>query len=575
MVLAIAVIAPAEATIASPAKPKISFTFDDGRASTYTYAAPILAKYGLSGTAFITTNCVGMTTTPNTCRAAQDVPYMSWTQVQALKNTYNWEIGSHSETHPYMASTNANDGQPLPLTDQQIINELRNSKAQLAARGIDATAYASPYGDYSPFVLQEVGKLYTSHRGFADTRDNIWPYNDLLLNNMQVQGMVTASDVKAKIDYSIANNTWLVLSLHDVLPKASKNNNKYQWSAAALEQVAAYVKAKRDQGLIQAVNASGGLATPTTNVLPGADFPDGINNGWRTSQPSIFTADAGNNGAYPESTHSIRFNANTLTSDAHLTSPMIAVDSNSMYLYKSFLNVKSLDTGAGVGFYIDEYDSMGNWVSWQHKAQERTVFAEYLNFSYVPSSVAVKQATITVYTTAGGKATGFVDSMRFSAVSSSTPVTQTNLLPSGTFDSPWTTGWSTDDTAGVKHDTASHGAPANPVNSVSVAIAGRTSHLFSPKITVDATRTYYLEEWFNITSTSGGEIGIYIDEYDTAGNWVSGQYKTTYRALGPNTVGISYKPTSTGVAKAQLQFIFSANSGSLNAYVDNSRWTQL
>lgn len=574
MVLAIGVISPAQAAIASPAKPKITFSFDDGRASTYTNAAPLLAKYGLSGTAFVTTGCLGMTKVPNTCHAAQDVPYMTWAQVQALKTTYNWEIGSHSETHPYMASTNPDDGQPNPLTNQQIINELKNSKAQLAAHGINATAYASPYGDYNPYVLQEVGKLYSSHRGFADTRDNTWPYNDLLLNNMQVQGAVTYTDVKTKIDYAIANNTWLVLSLHDVLPNASKNNNKYQWSTAMLQQVAAYVKLKRDQGLIQTVNASGGLATGTTNLLPGSDFTSGIANGWRTDQPTIFVSDKASNGSFPEATSSIRYNANALTTDAHLTSPMMTVDSNTMYLYKSFLNVKGLNVGAGVGYYIDEYDNLGNWVSWQHKAQERTVFAENINFSYVPTSVQVKQATITVYTTAGGKATGFVDSMRFYAVSNGAPVAQTNLTPSGNMDNPFNLGWKTNDTAGVKLDTASHGSPANPINSVAVQISNRTSHLFGPTIAVDATRLYYLETWFNLTSTTGGgEIGIYIDEYDAAGNWISGQYKATNRTLGANNVGVSYKPSTTAVSKASLQVIFTANTGTLNAYVDDSRWT--
>jgi hypothetical protein len=164
--------------------------------------------------------------------------------------------------------------------------------------------------------------------------------------------------------------------------------------------------------------------------------------------------------------------------------------------------------------------------------------------------------------------------MRFYAVSNGAPVAQTNLTPSGNMDNPFNLGWRTNDTTGVKLDTASHGSPANPVNSVAVQISNRTSHLFGPTVTVDATRLYYLETWFNLTSTTGGgEIGIYIDEYDPAGNWISGQYKATNRTLGANNVGVSYKPSTTAVSKASLQVIFTANTGTLNAYVDDSRWT--
>ncbi len=142
----------------APAQAKVSFTFDDGAASSYTYAAPTLSKYGLSGTNFVTTGCVGMTTVPNKCRADNDVKYMTWTQVKALQNTYGWEIGSHTMTHPYLASYDASDGQPKPLTQSQVVNEIAGSKTALTAQGINATAFASPYGDYNQFSLETIAK---------------------------------------------------------------------------------------------------------------------------------------------------------------------------------------------------------------------------------------------------------------------------------------------------------------------------------------------------------------------------------------------------------------------------------
>ena len=553
-------VTPAQAALNAPVKAKITISFDDGRASTYTKAAPILQKYGLSGTAYITTDCVGMTKTPNTCHAANDVSYMSWSQVKTLQNFYRWEIGSHSKSHPYMASTNSADGQPNMLTPQQVIAELRDSKAALAAQGINATAYASPYGDYNPYVLQEASKYYGSHRGFADQNNNVWPYNDMLLQNMQVQDRVSTADVKAKIDYAITNKTWLILTLHDVVDRPVRNQNKYQWGTSQFTEIAAYVKAKQDAGLISATNASGGLATGANNLLPGSDFTAGISNGWRTDQASIFSANGSGSGSFPESTHSVGIAANNNAFNAHLFSPRIAVSSSKMYLFKSYINVTSVHTDGEVGYYIDEFDAGGNWVSGQFKGRETSVFAESFNFTYVPTSAQVKTASLQIYSERNSGATGYLDSLRMFEVATDTA--QTNLMPNGDFASGIANGWSTNNPSAI---TAQGGA-------VSINMASGTSHLFSPRITVDATKSYYLENYLSIVTQNNSEVGYYIDEFDASGNWVSGQYKLTAKGTGDH--GFVYTPSSSSVKGASLQMIFTAGDG-LQASVDNSRWYSL
>jgi peptidoglycan/xylan/chitin deacetylase (PgdA/CDA1 family) len=569
LIALIGVVMPAQAAVSVPHEPKISFTFDDGRASTYTRAASILNSYNLSGTAYITTDCVGMTKIPNTCRAANDVSYMTWSQIKTLRDTYKWEIGSHSKSHPYMASTNPDDGQPNMLTAQQIANELAASKAALAAQGISATSYASPYGDYDASVLQETAKHYSSHRGFADQNDNVWPYNDYLLNNMQVQSPVTTDAVKAKIDDAIAKKTWLVLTFHDIVPQPSKNANKYQWGSSQLQTIAAYVKAKRDAGLLKAVNASGGLATGTVNMLPGADFTGGIASGWRTDSPTVFVANNKGNGAYPEPTQSVSFSSTNLTRNDHLFSPAVSVSSSNAYLIKSYLNVTSILTGE-VGYYIDEYDANGAWVSGQFKARETGVFAQNINITYIPSSLAVKKASLQLYATKGSMAKGYVDSFRWHQVSTSTqPV---NMIASGTFDNPWNNGWTTDNQSAVTLDTSGKGSPANPTNSIKASPTIKTSHLFTPKIGVDATKSYYLESYANMVGQ--GELGIYIDEYNAAGTWISGQYKYTLTATGPQTIGLQYKPYSTLVKTAQIQYIFNAKATPYTLYLDDIKLFQ-
>lgn len=548
---------------------KISFTFDDGFASALTQAQPTLTKYGLTGTSYVTTKCIGMTTVPNTCRADNDVRYMSWTQVKQLQAA-GWEIGSHTQTHPYLASSDADDGQPNVLTPAQVTQELSQSKADLAAQGITANAFASPYGDYSPATLAEIAKYYTSHRGFADQANNVWPYNDYLLNNMPVQAGVTVAQVKAKIDAAIANKQWLILTMHDIRTSPSTNPDDYQYSTANLDRIAAYVKSKQNAGLITPVNISKGIVTSDTNLLPNSSFDSGVGEGWTTDASANITKDTGNNGSTPSSTNSIKFTSTSANS--HLFSPQVSIDPNTTYLLKNYVKVAAITSGE-LGFYIDEYDGSGNWISGQYKNGERSAFVEEFNFTYKPTSAGVKKARLQVIGSANSGITAYLDNTQWFALSSVTPPVQTNLVANGAFDSGIADGWTTDDATNIVKDAASHGSPNNVVNSVALKATTRNTHLFSPKVAVDPVKNYSLTSYLNVQQLTSGEVGFYIDEYDANGNWVSGRYITGIRGVSVGDVNFQYKPTSTAVKTASLQVIISANSG-IAGYYDDVRWYQ-
>lgn len=549
---------------------KLSFTFDDGLATALTQAQPTLAKYGFTGTDYVITRCVGMTTAPNTCHANTDAQYMTWAQIKQLQ-TAGWEIGSHTATHPYLATSDATDGQPNVLTPAQVVTELTQSKSDLAAQGITANAFSSPYGDYSSATLAQIAKLYTSHRGFADQNVNGWPYNDYLLNNMPVQAGVTVAQVKAKIDAAIANKQWLVLTMHDIKVTASSNPDDYEYSTSNLDQIAAYVKTKQSAGLLNVVNVSQGLVTSDTNLLPNATFDNGVTGGWTTDAPTAITKDTAGNGSFPSPTNSIKLTANA-TKNNHLFSPKVPIDPNATYMLKNFLKVASISSGE-VGFYVDEYDTAGNWVSGQYKNAERTAFVENFNFLYKPTSASVRQASLQVIVSANSGATAYLDNSQWFALSATTPPpVLTNLVANGTFDAGIASGWTTDDATNIVKDAASHGSPANVANSVAITGTTRNTHLFSPKVTVDPLKNYNLLSYLNLQQVaSGGEVGFYIDEYDASGNWVSGQYKTGVRGVSTGDVSLQYKPTSATVKTASLQIIVTANSN-IKAYYDDVRW---
>ncbi len=557
---------------------KVSFTFDDGLTSAVSQAAPTLYKYGLIGTDYIITGCVGMTIEPNTCRANNDTTYMSWPQIAQLQNNYGWEIGSHTVDHDCLASSAAQDPddcQTNTLTTAQVDAELVNSKSALAANGINATDFAPPYGDYNNNVLAQIAKSYATMRQFKNAANsaNVWPYSDYYLQDYTVQETTdTVADVEAQINNAITNKQWLILTFHDIMPKPSTNPDDYQYGTAELDQIAAYVQAKEAAGLINPVTVSQGLVTSSTNLLPNASFNDGIADGWTTDNPADVTADSGDNGSYPDPTNSIKFSTGA-SGNAHLFSPKVTVNPNTTYMLKSFLNVQAITSGE-VAFYVDEYDSSGNWISGQYLKQETSSFVEEMNFTYTPSSANVASASLQVIASGSG-ITAYVDNVQWFPLTTTTPVAPTNLVANGTFDDGIADGWSTDDPANITADSGNNGSPNNPVNSVK-AVAPATPaniHLFSPKVTVDPTKTYTLTTYLNLQTLTSGEVAFYVDEYDSSGNWISGQYKVGVSTVGTSNVSFTYVPSSASVASASLQVIIVGNSG-ITAYVDDVRWYQ-
>lgn len=398
----------AQAAIVNPvATAKVSFTFDDGYTSALTQAAPTLQKYGYTGTNYVITSCVGMTTAPNTCKANTDASYMSWTQLTQLKNSYGWEIGSHTVTHPYLATSDPTD-QPLPISLDQARQEIVQSKADLAAHGIAATSMAPPYGDYNMPVLAEIAKVYGTMRGFQDTGYNSWPYNEYLIRDQHVEGTTTVDTVKSYIDTAIANKQWLVLTFHDIKTNPSNNNLDYEYSTANLDAIAAYVKSKN----LPVVNVSNGAVSGTGSLVPNGTFANGLSGGWTTDDPANIVANNANNGSYPEAVNAIKLNATTR--NTHLFSPTVSVDNTNSYVIKSYLNITALSSG-GISYYIDEYDGLGNWISGQYKTSENTAFTENINVPYKPSSSTVRGARFQVIVGANSGITAFVDNFEWLA----------------------------------------------------------------------------------------------------------------------------------------------------------------
>lgn len=560
--LAFSASAPAFAAVNNPAPAaKVSFTFDDGMASAITKAAPTLAAHGLTGTEYVSTDCIGMTTTPNTCNAEPNTPYMTWEQLTQLRDTYGWEIAGHTESHPQLATEE--------LSDAQLTTEIGGGKQVLVDHGFNPTAFATPFGDYDNHVLAEIAKYYTSHRGFHDLDNNVWSYNDYLLNNMQVQGGVSVQAVKDRIDDAIANNLWLVLTFHDIRDSASNDEEDYQYATADLNEIAAYVKAKQDANQLKSVNITNGLVSSDTNLLTNGGFASGFT-GWATNEPTNVTLNTANKGSFPNPANSASLTA-AASGNVHLFSPRATVDSNLTYLVKSYLQLTAIASGE-VGYYVDEFDSAGNWVSGQWIEAITAQTTRNVNFAYKPTSANVKAASLQVYATGGSGIQAYVDSFQFFALNGTDtpppPPSTLNRLPNSNFDHGMADGWTTNDPAAFSADSGGNGSPENPENAIKILAGTANASMFAPQVEVQSIDTYTISAYLNILTRGSEEVAFYIDEYDVAGNWVSGQYAYAKRSTGVENVNFSYIPTAVNVAKAGLQVIVVGNSG-ITGFVDN------
>jgi len=507
----------AHAVSALTASPRVSFTFDDGLNSALTNAAPVLAAHGLTGTDYIITNCVGMTTPPNACAANGDASYMTWDQIAQLK-AFGWEIASHTKTHPQLALADGTADGSLPGGAAQVTDELVGSQQTLQSHGYDATDLAFPYGDYDNNALIQAAKYYESARGFADLGYNTWPYNNSLVVNQQVQGAVSVATVKGYVDQAIANNQWLVLTFHDIQPNASTATEDYQWSNANLDAVAAYVQTKQTAGQIKSVNVTDGL-TKGTNLLPNGNFANGIADGWTTDDTANITANAGNNGRFPQPLNSISLKSNTGVNpgsrdgESHLFSPKVGVTFGKSYLLRNYVNMVS---GGSVSFYIDEYDASGNWVSGVDPNTSRTfstaanpINVADTNFIYTPTSATVASASLQVIVRHATSVQAYLDESQWfdtSEVSAPTDTTApviSNVATSAVTGVSATATWTTDElsTSQVEYGlTTAYGSTA------SLGTIMATTHgVTLPGLTANTTYHYRVisKDAAGNTATSG------------------------------------------------------------------------
>lgn len=127
-----------------------SFTFDDGRASDYTEAFPVLRELGQRATFFVVPMLVG---TPG---------HVDWPQLREMVAS-GMEVGSHSLTHPFVDRLDA----------AGLRREFGESKTIIEDRlGVAVRAASLPRG-WAPRILEPI-LVELGYRVFCNSRVGWW-----------------------------------------------------------------------------------------------------------------------------------------------------------------------------------------------------------------------------------------------------------------------------------------------------------------------------------------------------------------------------------------------------------------
>lgn len=139
---------------------EIKITFDDGYGNNFKNAFPLLKKYNLDATIFLTTDFIDGKISAEVLggRGFNERP-LTWEEVKIMDKA-GIEFGSHSKTHPFLTQ----------ISKDELKKELVDSKRRIEeVLGHQIDSFAYPFGDVDSFNEQTKKALVEARYSYGYT----------------------------------------------------------------------------------------------------------------------------------------------------------------------------------------------------------------------------------------------------------------------------------------------------------------------------------------------------------------------------------------------------------------------
>jgi peptidoglycan/xylan/chitin deacetylase (PgdA/CDA1 family) len=199
----------------------LTLVFDDGRASQFRNARPIINAAGLNATYAIITK-------PQLVRDSSTKAFMTWAEITTLSNEKN-EIAAHSRSHPDLSS----------LTRDELQKEVKGSYQDLVTRGLIPSTFVYPYGGVNSLVERIVRTT-----GFRGARGSYFGLDGASADRFNLHDIVINRDtpttkIEKWIEQAFTQKRWVIFELHDVLPQGG---DEYSITPEKLERIVNYIR---------------------------------------------------------------------------------------------------------------------------------------------------------------------------------------------------------------------------------------------------------------------------------------------------------------------------------------------
>lgn len=164
----------------------VVITMDDGYASTYKYAFPLLKQHGFPATVFVYTDFIG----------AKDA--LSWAQMREMVASGLIDIQAHSKTHANLANR-------LPEESDERYRERMDVEARAPRDTLErmlpvkVDTFAYPYGDASDVLIERLLKREYRMAVTVNSGGNAFFADPLLLQRSMILGDQDLDTFKAKL----------------------------------------------------------------------------------------------------------------------------------------------------------------------------------------------------------------------------------------------------------------------------------------------------------------------------------------------------------------------------------------